>query len=429
MTVHSSVSRRRFLHLLAAGAAPAVLAAARGAEAPRAPSDRIHLGIIGMGTRARQLLGSFLGAPDAQVVAVCDVVRQRREHARQLVEDHYGRQKDKSGSQGCKAYTDFRDLLGRKDIDAVVICTPDHWHEVPCVLAARAGKHVYCEKPLTLAIAQGRRIVDAVRKARVVFQTGSQQRSEFGGKFRLACELVRSGRLGKLHTIRVGVGGPPVPCDLPVQPIPEGTDWDLWLGPAPERGYNEVLCPRGVHSHFPAWRNYREYAGGGLADMGAHHFDIAQWALGTDHGGPVKIEPPGGKATTGLKFTYANGVAMFHGSPSGCTFAGTDGTLYVDRDRMESRPEAILKEPLGAKDMHLYPATDQVRNWLECVRSGKETICPAEVGQRSAAICHLANIGYQLRRPLRWDPVKEQFVEDAEANRLVDRVPRPAWKL
>src|SRR5262249_33600960 len=186
------------------------------------------------------------------------------------------------------------------------------------------------------------------------------------GRFRLACELVRGGLLGKVKAVRVGVGGPPVPCDLPGQPVPEGTDWDLWLGPAPRREYNEALCPRGAHGHFPAWRNYREYAGGGLADMGAHHFDIAQWALGMDGSGPVKVEPPAGTATVGLKFTYAGGVEMFHGGPSGVTFEGTGGTLYVDRDKMESRPGALLKEPPGEKEVRLYRATDQVGNWLEC---------------------------------------------------------------
>src|SRR5262249_42018798 len=158
----------------------------------------------------------------------------------------------------------------RKNIDAVVIATPDHWHAIPCVLAAQAGKHIYCEKPLTLTIAQGRKIVEAVQKNKIIFQTGSQQRSEFGNRFRTAVEYVRNGRIGKVKTVHVGVGDPNRPCDLPEQPAPEGTDWDLWLGPAPQRGYSEVLCPKGIHSHFPAWRNYREYAGGALADMGAH---------------------------------------------------------------------------------------------------------------------------------------------------------------
>ncbi len=426
MTLRSPLSRRHFVQALAASP---FLAPTRAAETPRSASSRLGLGIIGMGTRAHQLLGSFLRDPGVQVVAVCDVVRQRREHGQKLVEDHYARQKGKGNFKGCKTYNDFRDLLGSKNVDAVVIATPDHWHAMPCILAARARKHIYSEKPLTLTIAEGRRIVEEVKKAKVVFQTGSQQRSEFGGRFRLACELVRSGRLGKIKTVRIGVGGPPVPCDLPEQPVPDGTDWEMWNGPAPKRGYNEALCPKGVHHHFPAWRNYREYAGGALADIGAHHFDIAQWALDMDRSGPVKIEPPAGKATTGLRFVYANGIEMFHGGPSGCTFEGSDGTLYVDRDKMKSKPVDILKDSEGKTNVILYKASDQVGNWLECVRNGQETICPAETGHRSATICHLANLGYQLRRPLRWDPAKERFVDDAEANKLLDREPRAPWKI
>jgi predicted dehydrogenase len=373
-------------------------------------------------------VGAFLGRPNVQIVAICDVVAERRDLCRKMVEDHYGRQK-KGSFKGCKVYNDFREVLARTDIDAVVIATPDHWHAIPCVEAARAGKHIYCEKPLTLAIAQGRKIVEAVKKHQVVFQTGSQQRSEYGGMFRQAAELVRNGRIGKVKTVRIGVGGPPVPCQLPTEDVPKGTDWELWLGPAPKRGYHHDLCPRGVHSHFPAWRNYREYAGGGLADMGAHHFDIAQWALDMDGSGPVKIEPPRGQATTGLKFTYAGGVEMFHGGPTDCTFEGTEGTIFVSRERIGSKPADLIKQPLGKGDKPLYHATDHRGNWLECIRAKKESICPAEVGHRSATICHLANIGYQLRRALRWDPVRERFVEDDEANKLVDRPLRAPWKL
>jgi predicted dehydrogenase len=426
MTFPFRLSRRRFVQALAASP---LLAPGLTAETPAFGGSRLGLGIIGMGVRARQLLGSFLRDPGVQVVALCDVVQQRRDHGKKLVEDHYAKQKGKGSFTGCKTYNDFRDLIGSKDVDAVVIATPDHWHAISCILAARARKHIYCEKPLTLTIAEGRRIVDEVKKAKIVFQTGSQQRCEFGGKFRLACELVRSGRLGKIKTVRIGVGPPAVPCDLPEQPVPEGTDWERWNGPSPKRGYNEALCPKGVHNHFPAWRNYREYAGGALADIGAHHFDIAQWALDMDRSGPVKIEPPAGKALTGLRFVYANGIEMFHGGPSGCTFEGSDGTLYVDRDKIESKPAEVLKDAEGKTNVLLYRANDQVGNWLKCVRRGQETICPAETGHRSATICHLANLGYQLRRALRWDPVKERFVDDVEANKLLDREPRAPWKI
>jgi predicted dehydrogenase len=423
------LSRRQFVHTLAAGAAGLpLLADPLHAAGAKGPNDRITLGFIGVGTMGRGHLAGFLHAPDVQVVAVCDVVAERREAARKMADDHYAARKAKGGYKGCAAHTDFRDLLARKDIDAVVIATPDHWHAIPCILAARAGKDIYCEKPLTHSIAEGRRIVAEVARARVIFQTGSQQRSEFANRFRTAVELVRNGRLGKVKVVRIGVGGPAVPCDLPEQPVPAGTDWDLWLGPAPKRGYNEVLCPRGVHHHFPAWRDYREYGGGGLADMGAHHFDIAQWALDMDGSGPVKIEPPAGKASSGLKFTYANGVEMFHGGPRDCTLEGTEGTVIVWRDGLETKPEGILKEPLGPGAFRVYPSSDHRRNWLDCVRARKQTICPAEVGHRSATVCHLGNIGYRLRRALTWDPAKERFAED-EANRLLDREPRAVWKI
>jgi predicted dehydrogenase len=430
MSRKSSISRRQFVKALAAaGAAGPLLLTSRLYSADPPPSERINLGFIGVGTMGRGHLGAFLGRKEVQVVAVCDVVAERRDAAKKTVDDHYGKQKGKDDFKGCKAFNDFRDLLALKEIDAVVIATPDHWHAIPCVAAARAKKHIFCEKPLTLTLAEGRIVTKEAKKNDIVFQTGSQQRSEFGGMFRTAAEYVRSGRIGKLKTIRIGVGDPNVPCDLPEQDVPEGTDWDMWLGQAPKRGYNEILCPKGVHNHFPAWRNYREYAGGGLADMGAHHFDIAQWALDMDNSGPVKIEPPGGKEKTGLKYTYANGVEMFHGGPSGCTFEGSEGTIYVDRDKLESKPKAILEQSLGEKDVKLYKADDHRKNWLECIVSKKVTICPAEVGHRSASVCHLGNLGYQLRRVLKWDPEKERFVDDEEANKLVSREMRKPWKL
>jgi predicted dehydrogenase len=429
MTSTHRLTRRQFVRSLAAGAAALPLLATNLRAAPeKGPNDRITLGFIGVGTMGRGHLGGFLGAPGVQVVAVCDVVEQRREAARKTVNDHYGR-KAKGEYKGCDAYNDFRDLLARKDVDAVVIATPDHWHAIPCILAARAGKDIYCEKPLTHSVAEGRRIAEEVAKAKVIFQTGSQQRSEFGGHFRKAVELVRNGRIGKLKTIRIGVGGPAVPCDLPTQEVPAGTDWDFWLGPAPKRGYNEVLCPKGVHNHFPAWRSYQEYGGGGLADMGAHHFDIAQWAMDMDASGPVKVEPPAGKETKGLKFTYANGVEMFHGGEADCVFVGTDGTVLASREYLKTKPEGILKEPIGEKDFHVYPSSNHGRNWLECVRSRKPCICPAEVGHRSATVCHLGNIGYRLRRTLTWDPAQERFVDDDEANMLLYREPRAMWKV
>jgi predicted dehydrogenase len=316
----------------------------------------------------------------------------------------------------------------------VVIATPDHWHALVCVAAARAGKDIYCEKPLTRTIGEGRRLVEEATKKSIIFQTGSQQRSEFGNHFRDAVDWIRNSRIGKIKTIHIGVGAPNKPCDLPELETPEGTDWDTWLGPAPKRGYNEILCPKGIHHHFPAWRNYREYAGGQVADMGAHHFDIAQWALDMDNSGPVGIEPPE-KGDSGLKFTYANGVVMYHGVephlpkglPTDCVFEGTDGTIFVSRGELMIAPAALAKAPLPKDGFRVYPSNNHHRNWIECIRNRKPTICPAEVGHRTSTICQLANIGYQLRKKLKWDPAKEKF-DDDEANKLIDQPMRAPWK-
>ena len=311
-----------------------------------------------------------------------------------------------------------------------MIATPDHWHAAQCVLAVRAKKDVYCEKPLTNSIAEGRAIVEAVKKHERVFQTGSQQRSEFGQKFKKAAEYVRNGRIGKIKTVRIGVGAPARACDLKEGRPPAGTDWDMWLGPAAYRGYSDVLCPKGNHKHFPAFRDYREYAGGQLADMGAHHFDIAQWALGMDESGPAKVEPPEDeKATQGLKFTYASGVVMIHGAKSDCVFEGSEGTIIVGRGELRSTPANLFETPLGEKDVRLHPATSHHADWIECIKSRKATICPAETGHRTSSVCQLANIGYWLGRALKWDPAKERFVEDAVADKLLVREARAPWKV
>ncbi|VTS08918.1 Gfo/Idh/MocA family protein [Tuwongella immobilis] len=422
MTAFHSLNRRTFTRTVFVGGLALALPNVRAAG----PNDRLNLAFVGVGTMGRGHLGGFLGMPDVQVVAVCDVVNERSEAAQKSVNARYASQRNRADYHGCEIVVDYRKLLDRKDIDAVVIATPDHWHALPAVHFAQAGKHIYCEKPLTRTIGEGKRIIDAVKKSGIVFQTGSQQRTEFGGKFRIAMEFIRAGALGDVKTVRVGVGAPNKPCDLPEQPIPAGTDWDRWLGPAPKRGYNEILCPKGVHGHFPAWRNYREYAGGGLADMGAHHFDIAQWALGMDDSGPVTIESPAGNADSGLRYVYANGIEMFHGGPSGCTFEGTLGKLYVDRGVIQATPAALLEQFLAKRGVSAAP-TDHKRDWIDCIRKGGTPACPASVGHRSATVCHLGNIGYQLRRKLTWDPVKEQFVNDDAANALVDPAMREGW--
>ena len=432
------LTRRNFVKTAAvASVAPTILVRSAGSADA---NDRLTLGFIGVGTMGRGHLGGFLGNAGVEVVAVSDVVKDRLDLAKEMTEKKYADRVKSGAYKGCVAYPDFRKLLEHPGLDAVVIATPDHWHAIPCVLAARAKKHIYCEKPLTQNLADGRWVVNEIAKGDVIFQTGSQQRSEFGGHFRKAVEYVWNGRIGKLKTIRIGVGGPAKPCDLPTQEVPEGTDWDLWLGPAPERGYNEILCPKGIHKGFPQWRAYQEYAGGALADMGAHHFDIAQWAMKMDNSGPVAVIPPSDpKKGAGLKFVYASGIEMIHNEfakdkdgkdiRADCVFEGTEGTILVGRGGISSLPDTILKAPLGPDAEHVYPSSNHKQNWLDSVKTHKPAICPAEVGHRSASVCHLGNIGYRLGRKLTWDPIKEQFVGDESANKELVREPRTKWKI
>ena len=430
--------RRKFLAATTAlTAAPMFLPAVAKAIATTSttPSERITLGFIGVGKQSLGHLGRFLGNRDVEVIAVCDVVQSRLDKAVETVSSRYA-ERTKSGEYvGVRSFGDCRELLAMPGLDAVVIGTPDHWHAIPCILAARAGKHIYCEKPLTHNIAEGRTLVDEVAKAKVIFQTGSQQRSEFGGHFRKAVEYIWNGRIGEVKRVRIGVGAPAKPCDLPTEEIPPGTDWEMWVGPAPLRGYNQILCPQGVHNHFPQWRMYQEFGGGALADMGAHHFDIAQWALKMDTSGPVKIIPPAdSSAQSGLRFLYENGIEMVHNTFEGdikadCVFEGTQGTLLVSRSGISTRPSSILEKPLTESDQRVIASSNHHQNWLDAIRSGSNCICTAEIGHRSAAICHLGNIGYRLGRELNWDPATEQFKNDAEANTLCSRTPSEPWKI
>ncbi len=424
------ITRRQLVKAAAAALAlPTVVPSSIFARQDRAaPSERTTVGFIGCGKMANNYhLSTLLSFGDVQALAVCEVDRTRRRHAKKRVEDAYAT----NGSyRGCSEYTDFRDLIARDDVDAVCIATPDHWHAIPVIEACKAGKDVYCEKPLTLTIAEAKRCIDAVRKHKRVMQTGSQQRSSVFGPFRKACELVRSGRLGTVKTVTVGVGGPSRWCDLKEEPIEPGLDWNMWLGQAPQRPYNSVLSPRGLHNHFPQWRAYREYSGGGHTDMGAHHYDIAQWALGMDQSGPVEIIPPEDPKTgKGVKYIYANGIEMTHGGPGGCVFVGTKGRLHIDRGRLTSQPEEIVKEPLADDEVHLYKSPGHHRDWLNCIRSRKRPVADVEIGARSVTIVHLGNLAYWYGRRLRWDPKSWKFIGDDEANTWLDRDRRDPWQL
>lgn len=418
--MNPSLTRRSFVAAGAAGVflAPSALLGRLGMN------DQIGIGFIGMGKRAFEILGPVLGRSDCRVTAVCDVDTTRRDAAKKRVDGKYG-------NSDCGAFNDHRELLSRKDVDAVVICTPDHWHVNQVLDACAAKKDIYCEKPLTLTLREGQLMIDAVRKNERVFQTGSQQRTEFGQNFAKACEYVRSGRIGQLQAVHVGVGTSSKWCDLKEEEAEPGLDWDRWLGPAPMRGYNAVLSPRGVINHYPNWRLYREYSGGMMTDFGAHNFDIAQWGMGMDESGPVEvILPRDENAQHGAKLVYANGVEVFHGGPDGVTFVGSRGQIHVWRDRLSSIDDRILKEPLKDGDVRLPRAKSHLDDWFDCMRSRARCICDVEVGARSIACAHLCNAAYWGKRNLKWDPAAWRFVGDESANReLLDRERRKGYEV
>ena len=397
---------------------------AQGGQTP--PSERITLGFIGCGKQSQHLTRSFLNSPGTHVVAACDVDKLKLARSKKMVEDHYAGRSGPS-YKGCDTYGDFRDVLTRSDIDAVVISTPDHWHAVNVIESCKAGKDVFCEKPLSQTVAEARAMVNAVRKYDRVFQTGSMQRSDW--HFRLGCELVRNGYIGQLQHVTVGIGGPPGDRPLPAQPVPDYLDWDMWLGPVLWRPYNEELSPHISKDIFPHWRNHSAFGGGGMTDWGAHHFDIAQWGLGMDESGPVEIIPPDGKDYKVLTYKYANGVTMVRDSANGVLFTGTKGKLETNRGHLKTWPDELKDVKLGPDEIHLYESRNHYVDWLDAIRKRTKPICDIEIGCRSVTVCHLGNIAYKLQRPLKWDPDREVFEGDDEANRLLSRGYRTPWHI
>ena len=442
-------SRRSFLKsTLAAGVAPLILPS-RIWSAEVKPNARLTMGFIGIGRQMHGLMGGFLGKDAVQGVAVCDVDTTRRNDGKKIVEDHYAKQTG-SDFKGCATYGDFRELLGRKDIDTVVIATPDHWHALIAIAAAEAGKDIYCEKPLTETIHEAWALVAAVRQHERVFQTGSMQRSS--REFRVACGLVRNGVIGKISHVDAGFGGPGKPCDLPAEDLEPGLDWDTWLGPAPERPYNAILSPRGVHTHFPAWRAYREYGGGGVTDWGAHHLDITHWGLGADASGPLEITPPADweKAESGVKLRYADNVEVTHVKENGILFVGSDGEVFVNRGKIrvqvkgaekakflakEDKPslneqlDALEKEFLVDPKVKLYVSTDHKQDFLDAIQTRQRPITDVEIGARSVTGCHLINLAYYHGKQMQWDPVKNDFAGGTGDEKWLTREYRGSWKV
>ncbi|MBN1508780.1 MAG: Gfo/Idh/MocA family oxidoreductase [Sedimentisphaerales bacterium] len=426
------LDRRGFLKCAAAMGAGIALpclvrSSALGRAGTVAASERITLGMIGTGSHGRDMnLKTFLTFDDAQVVAVCDVDRRHSQIAKEMVGKQYG-------TSDCAVYSDFREVLARGDIDAVMISTPDHWHVPIAIAAARAGKDVECEKP-TLTVEEGRRLVETMKRYGRVFQWSTEDRSV--DVYHRMCELVRNGRIGKVHTIKVELpSGPTKPGNPQPMPVPEGFDYDMWLGPAPRAPYTTDRC----HYEF---RWILDYSGGELTDWGAHLLDGAQWGNDTEHTGPVEVEGKGVFWREGLyntarefhiEYTYADGVKLIvdSGTPS-LRFEGSDGWIGNRgwRAPLQAQPASILDSVIGPNEIHLFtcPQGEQ-RNFLDCVKSRQECYFPPEIGQRCFTIAHIGNIAMILGRKLRWDPAKERFVNDDEANRMLGRAMRSPWHL
>jgi predicted dehydrogenase len=460
--MRTTITRRHFIQnnlvaALAASAFPTIIpASALGQAGGVAPSNRVAVGCIGVGPQGRGVMGNFLAQADGRVIAVCDVYKPHLQAACDQVNQRYQ-------DSGCAVYEDFQELLARKDLDAVLIATPDHWHVPVAIAAARAGKDMYVEKPLGLSVAEDRLLRMTVQTHKRVFQFGTQQRSS--SQFRQACELVRNGRIGALKQINVWAAASRPGGSTKQAPPPEGLNYDRWLGPAPNTPHIEGKCidsPPG--QPWKTWWYIYDYALGFVAGWGVHPLDIAYWGHPAMMKGVMAVEGKGIFPTEGacntsiawdVNFTFADGVSMkFRGTRNGydqvndmndmrpweqkygraadhgTTFEGTDGWVLVDRGAIKTYPEKLLEEKLGPNDVHLIRSSNHVRNFLDAVKSRAKTICPIEDTVYADTLCHLADIATRLKRPLKWDPASERFVQDEEANRkLALRPMREPWRL
>lgn len=406
-----------------------VPASALGRAGRPAPSNRIAIGCVGLGGMGTGNLHSFLGQPDTQVIAVCDVDRDHLENARNTVNRHYG-------NESCRAYADFRELLARKDLDVLSLATPDHWHAIPAVMALDAGLDVYGEKPISHCLAEGRAMANAQKRNGRIWQTGSWQRSV--GDFRRACELVRNGRIGKVVRIEVGLPTGSGIGSMEFKDPPPALDYDFWLGPSRWAPY----CDQRTHWH---WRWQLDYGGGQLMDWIGHHGDIAHWGMGWDATGPIAVEGSGEYPKTGIwnaattyyfVCTYRGGVELHvanggnKGIGGGTKWIGEDGRwVWVDRGGIDANPKTLLSERIGPDEVQLFRSPGHHREFLDCVKSRRPTTTPAETAHRSASIGHLGQIAMLLGRKLRWDPDTERFDADASATRILSTPMRAPWRL
>jgi len=425
------ISRRTFLKSASTAITiPYIVSSsALGKSGRPAPSNQITMGLIGLGSMGMRHVKGFLQEDDCRITAVCDVDASRQNAAAEEINKQYG-------SGGCARYNDFRDVIAREDIDALCIAVPDHWHSILAIMAICAGKDIYGEKPLALTIAEGQAMVETVHRYKCVWQTGSWQRST--AHFRFACELVRNQRIGKLQCVEIGIGQGSCIDPQPTMAVPEGLDYEMWLGPAPWVPYTEKRC----HWNF---RWITDYSGGQVTDWGAHHIDIAHWGMDCDDTGPIEVEGKGVFPDDGLWNTavdydfrckYDNGVTMCVGSnnhyPQGVRFIGDRGWVHVTRSGLKTNPKRLLKEKIGPEEVHLPKPSGSHRqghrrDFLDCVRTRAQTIAPIEVGHRSVTAAHLGNIAMTLGRKIRWDPKNEQIIGNPTASRMLSRAMRSPW--
>ncbi|AYQ33478.1 Gfo/Idh/MocA family protein [Runella sp. SP2] len=458
-TSQPSVSRRKFLELTAKGAAastvigvPTIVPASVFGK--NAPSNKINIGQIGCGRigRDHDMVGT-MQHDAARMIAVCDLDKNRLVDGKKLVESYYAKKTGNANYVDAKMYDDYREMLLNKDIDAVIISTPDHWHSQPAIEAALAGKDVYLQKPTSLTIAEGRMLSDIIQKKGTVLQVGTQQRSS--PQFRIAAELVRNGRIGKLHTVKVGLPGDPSGPAAPAMPVPVGFNYDMWLGSTPEVPYTEI----GVHPQKgygrPGWLRLEQYGAGMITGWGQHHFDSAAWGMDTELTGPISVQAVAEFPKSGLwnvhgdfmvKAEYANGITMYTsgGFPNGIRYEGTEGWIWVSRGdyvasasdpvsreksskALDASDPKILTSVIGENEIHLYKSDEQHGNWLECIKTRKAPISPVEIGHRACSVCLISHIAMKLPRKLQWDPKTERFVNDKEANAMLSRSQRKPY--
>ena len=424
----SGITRRRFLAASAASvAAPYIVpASSLGAAGRTAPSERIGVGFIGVGGRGSSHVNALLGNRQVQIRAACDANKPKADKNKARVDARYG-------DKACGSYSDFRELLSRKDIDAVVIASPENWHALHAASAARAGKDIYCEKALSLTVREGRQLCDTVRRYGTVFQVGTQQRS--GGNFRFACELARNGYLGKLKTVEVGVpGGRSLPNAPPTDP-PAGLDYDLWLGPAPYTPHNDLKCSFN-------WYFIYDYCAGWIQSWGVHHCDIALWGAPALCASTLDVEgtatfPTDGIANTSItwnvRYTTPGGLVYSFTDnrthPQGCRFIGEKGWVHVRRGAIRAEPKSLLKVAIKPDEQHLYESRSHHGNWLECIRDRRDPVASVEAGHRATTISLVGDIATRLGRKLTWDWKAERFVNDAAATRMLRRPMRVPWSM